>query len=129
MPADIRSIQRLSIPYLGLYFFHVLHVLEEYWGGFRAVGIMGPAVFLAINAVFLALPLIVFILLAGEKRGAVRLGRLYAVIMILNGLGHMTAFLITGRYFGFAAGAGAGPGLVFFGAWTFIRLFPAKDRR
>jgi hypothetical protein len=129
MFTDAHSVRSLAVPYLGLYFFHVLHVLEEFWGGFRAVQIMGREIFLAVNAVLLALPLIVFILLLDNRRGAVRLGRLYAVIMILNGLGHLTAFAISGRYFGFAAGAGTGLGLSVFGVWTFIRLLPSKDRR
>jgi hypothetical protein len=129
MFADARSIRNLAIPFLGLYFFHILHVLEEFWGEFRAVQIMGREIFLAVNVVLLALPLIVFILLLDNRRGAVRLARLYAVIMILNGLGHLTALAISGRYFGFAAGAGTGLGLLVFGLLTFIRLLPSKDHR
>lgn len=105
--------------FLGLYFFHVLHVLEEFWGEFRAVRIMGPALFLAANAVLLAIPLVLFFFSLENKRAAILLVRIYAAIMILNGLGHGLAVIISGRYFGFAAGAVSGLGLIVFGWLTF----------
>ena len=102
----------------GLYFFHVLHVLEEFWGDFRAIGIMGREIFLGINAILLAIPLLIIIYALENDRTALILVRIYAIIMILNGLGHGAATLISGRYFGFAAGAVSGLGLIVFGVLT-----------
>ena len=101
--------------FLGLYFFHVLHVLEEIWGEFRAMRILGRDVFIAGNAFLLAIPLVVFFYVLDDRRMALRLGQIYAIIMILNGFGHGIAVLLTGHYFGYYAGAISGIGLIAFG--------------
>ena len=98
--------------FLGLYFFHILHVLEEIWGEFRAMRILGRNVFIAGNAFLLAIPLVVFFYVLDDRRLALRLGQIYGLIMILNGLGHGMAVLLTGHYFGYYAGAVSGIGLV-----------------
>jgi len=124
MTDNVRSLRRFRIYFLGLYFFHILHVLEEFWGEFRAVRILGKGGFLAANAVLLAIPLVVFVFILEDKPVAIRLGQVYAAIMILNGLGHNLAFLISGRYFGFAAGGISGIGLIVFGWLTFRSYRP-----
>lgn len=111
--------RRFRFAFLGLYFFHVLHVLEEFWGEFRGLRVMGPTLFLAANAVLLAVPLVIFHSALENKRTAFLLVRIYAALMILNGLGHGLAVLISGRYFGFAAGAVSGLGAIAFGWLTF----------
>ena len=98
--------------FLGLYFFHILHVLEEIWGEFRAMRILGRNVFIAGNAFLLAIPLVVFFYVLDDRRLALRLGQIYGLIMILNGFGHGMAVLLTGHYFGYYAGAVSGIGLV-----------------
>ena len=101
--------------FLGLYFFHILHVLEEIWGEFRVMRILGHEGFILGNAFLLAIPLIVFFYILDDRRLALRLSQIYAVIMVLNGLGHGLAVLLTGRYFGFYAGAVSGIGLIAIG--------------
>jgi hypothetical protein len=118
MPADGLPSRKFRFAFLGLYFFHVLHVLEEFWGEFRAVRIMGPFLFLAANAVLLAIPLAILHYALENNRTAMLLVRIYAAIMICNGLGHGLAVIISGRYFGFAAGAVSGIGLIVFGWLT-----------
>jgi hypothetical protein len=98
--------------FLGLYFFHILHVLEEIWGEFRAMRILGHNVFIAGNAFLLAIPLVVFFYVLDDRRWALRLGQIYCIIMSLNGFGHGMAVLLTGRYFGYYAGAISGIGLI-----------------
>lgn len=119
LPADKRTGRRYRFFFLGLYFFHVLHVLEEFWGNFRAVRIMGGELFLGLNIFFLALPLAAFVFILEDSRLAIRFGWIYAGGMILNGIGHGLALMISGRFFGFAAGAGSGLGLIIFGWLTF----------
>jgi len=114
---SFRLLRRVRSFYLSLYFFHILHVLEEYRCGFQAVRILGDDVFLAANAVFLALPLVIFFYILDGHRPAFLMGQIYAVVMVVNGLGHNLATLITGRYGEFAGGV-SGVGLIAFGLLT-----------
>ncbi len=107
--------RRIIVLFLGLYFFHVLHVLEEIWGEFRVLRILGRTGFFAGNAFLLAIPLVVFFYILDDRLPALRLGQIYCVIMALNGMGHGLAVLMTGRYFGFYAGAASGIGLIAIG--------------
>jgi hypothetical protein len=114
--------------FMGLYFFHILHVLEEIWGEFRVMRILGRDGFIAANAFLLAIPLIVFFYILDERRLALRLGQIYGIIMILNGLGHGLAVLLTGRYFGFYAGAASGIGLIAIGIPSVLALEKSLKR-
>ena len=114
--------RRIVVLFLGLYFLHVLHVLEEIWGEFRVMRILGRTGFFAGNAFLLAIPLVVFFYILDNRRLALRLGQIYGIIMVLNGLGHGLAVLLTGRYFGFYAGAASGIGLIAVGIPLVITL-------
>ena len=80
------------------------------------------------RAVLLALPLIVFFYILGNYRPAFLMGQIYAVVMVLNGLGHNLATLITGRYGEFAGGV-SGVGLIAFGLLTASGLQKVKKTR
>lgn len=59
--------------------------------------------------------MIFFYFILHERRWAYYLGIFYAAFMTLNGAGHITLTLITGRYFDFAAGAISGVALIILG--------------
>ena len=104
------------ISYLGLLAFHVAHVFEEVWGGFRVMRTLGTGWFLAANwALFLA-PLFFFYLLLTGRRTGYLLCIAYGAVMVLNGIGHNLGTIISGSYPGDFAGAYAGLGLIIFGA-------------
>jgi uncharacterized membrane protein YccC len=85
---------------------HVAHVFEETWGRFWLIGaVYGLGWFLAANWVLFCIPVTLFYFILRGRRWAYQLSMVYAGVMILNGIGHNAAALITGRYFdGFAGG-------------------------
>jgi hypothetical protein len=114
---------KIIIFYLLLLLFHVAHVFEEEWGHFWIMdSIFGPGWFLILNWLLLCIPFAIFFFVLKEYRWAYILGIIYAGIMILNGLGHNIATLITGRYFGGFAGGFTGIGLIIIGSVLFYYL-------
>ncbi len=95
---------------------HVAHVFEEVWARFWPLEkVFGLGWFLAINWLLLCFPVAVFYFILGRKRWAYYLGIAYAAVMILNGVVHNVATLVTGRYFGGFAGGFSGIGLILVG--------------
>jgi len=83
----------------------VAHTFEEVWGRFWLVNAFGFGWFLLVNWLLLLIPVLFFYFVLLAKRWAYYLSIIYAGIMILNGIGHNIATLVTGRYFnGFAGG-------------------------
>jgi len=114
---------KIIIFYLLLLLFHVAHVFEEAWGHFWIMdSIFGPGRFLALNWLLLCIPFVLFYFTLNEKRWAYILSIVYAGIMILNGIGHNIATLVTGRYFGGFAGGFTGIGLIIIGTILFYYL-------
>ena len=109
------NLNKVNLFYLLLLLFHVGHVFEEAWGGFRIVGIIGIGWFLAVNWFLFSIPVAIFYFILEKRRPAYILGMIYGAVMILNGLGHNVATVVTGRYFGFAAGGFTGIGLILTG--------------
>jgi len=96
---------------------HVAHVFEETWGRFWLIdSVYGLGWFLAANWVLFCIPVILFYFVLHEQIWAYRLSIVYAGIMILNGLGHNIATIVTGRYFGGFAGGFTGIGLILVGS-------------
>jgi hypothetical protein len=108
--------------YLGLLFFHVAHVFEETWGHFWIVDRMDLGWFLAINWLLFLFPLIIFYFILDGRRAGYILGIVYAVFMVLNGLGHNIAVIVTGSYFGGFAGSVSGIGLIIAGVPAALNL-------
>nr|MBN2278742.1 hypothetical protein [candidate division Zixibacteria bacterium] len=99
--------------YLILLLLHLAHIIEEVCGRFRAIDILGSmAIFVAVNVVLFIVPIVVFIFIWRGYRRALYAGLVYAILMTLNGLGHITGYLVTGRYFGGFAGAISGIGFI-----------------
>jgi hypothetical protein len=95
---------------------HVAHFLEEAWGQFWLIdAFYGLGWFLVANWVLFCIPVVVFYFVLHEKRWAFCLSMIYAGIMILNGVGHNIATIVTGRYFGGFAGGYTGIGLLLIG--------------
>ena len=99
--------------YLALLAFHILHVFEEIWGRFWIMNqVFGLGLFLVVNWMLVCIPLAIFHFLWRGNRAARWLAMIYAVVMILNGVGHNVTTIVTGRYFGGFAGGISGIGLI-----------------
>jgi len=107
---------KIILLYLLMLVGHIIHFLEEIWGRFWLIdAFFGLGWFLVANWVLFCIPVIVFYFVLYEKRWAFYLSMIYAGIMILNGLGHNIATIVTGRYFGGFAGGYTGIGLLLIG--------------
>jgi len=99
--------------YLALLAFHILHVFEEIWGRFWIMNqVFGLGLFLVVNWMLVCIPLAIFYFLWRGNRAARWLAMIYAVVMILNGVGHNVTTIVTGRYFDGFAGGISGIGLI-----------------
>jgi hypothetical protein len=115
--------------YLALLAFHVAHVFEEVWGRFFLMkAVFGMGLYLVANWVLFGLPLVVFYFILLEKPVALKLGAIYAAIMILNGFSHNLATIVTGRYFDGFAGGFTGIGLIIVGIPLLILLWKEIQR-
>ncbi len=108
---------------------HVAHVFEEAWGRFWLIDsfFFGLGWYLAGNLVLFCMPVVLFYFVIQDKKWALRLSIIYAGIMILNGIGHNIATIITGKYFGGFAGGFTGIGLVIIG--TVMIYYLVKEIR
>ena len=96
--SDVNS--KIISLYLAMLLAHAAHVFEETWGNFRLVRILGLGRYLLGNWILYSIPFIILYYLIKGKIWAYYLGFVYAVIMILNGLGHNVAYILTRKYFG-----------------------------
>jgi hypothetical protein len=121
---------RLILLYLMMLTFHVAHVFEEILGRFwimNAVHSMGW--FMLLNWFLFCLPAIFFFYILKAKRWAFYMGLVYSIVMILNGLVHNIATLVTGKYYDGFAGGFTGIALIIIGiplAVTFVQELKIK---
>ena len=116
--------KKIFLLYLALLAFHVAHVFEEVWGRFWLLdAVFGLGWYLVANWVLFCIPLALFYFILVGKHRAYVLGMVYAVIMILNGVGHNIATVVTGRYFDGFAGGFTGIGLVVIGVPLLVMLW------
>jgi len=95
---------------------HVAHIFEEVWGRFWLMqAVFGQGLFLIVNWMLFCIPVALFYFVLQGKRWAYSLGLAYAGLMVLNGIGHNVATIVTGRYFGGFAGGYTGLALVLIG--------------
>lgn len=114
---------KIIILYLLLLMNHVSHILEEVWGRLWLIdAVFGLGWFLLGNWILFCVPVGLFYFILNERRWAYRLGMIYAGIMVLNGIGHNVATILTGRYFGGFAGCFTGIGLIILGGLLFYNL-------
>jgi hypothetical protein len=107
---------KVIIFYLLMLVGHVAHILEETWGRFWLVdAFYGLGCFLVVNWVLFCIPIVIFYFVLHKKRWAFYLSMIYAGIMILNGVGHNVATIVTGKYFGGFAGGYTGIALLLIG--------------
>jgi hypothetical protein len=107
---------RTIIFYLLLLVIHVAHVFEEIGGRFwliRRFPSFGS--FLAVNWLLFCIPVAFFYFFLRRKKWAYIMSMVYAGIMVLNGLGHNLATIVTGKYFDGFAGGYSGIGLILIG--------------
>ena len=119
----------LYLAYLLLLIFTVAHQFEEVWGRFWICNTLGLGWFLLVNWFLLCIPVTFFYFILLEKRWAYWGGIVYAAFMTLNGAGHITLTLVTGRYFDFAAGAISGIALIITGPILFYQLIKEIKRK
>jgi hypothetical protein len=114
---------RVILFYLLMLLAHVAHVFEEVWGRFWLMdAVYGLGWFLVVNWVLLCIPVVFFYFVMQAKRWAYYLSMIYAGVMIVNGIGHNVATIVTGRYFGGFAGGFSGIALVLIGLPMLCRL-------
>ncbi|MCX6561853.1 MAG: hypothetical protein NTZ26_15240 [Candidatus Aminicenantes bacterium] len=121
--------KKSAVPFLflALLAVHAAHVFEEVWGRFQPIErVFGLGWFLALNWVFLAAPMTIFLFILLKKRPAYTLGMFYAGLMTLNGLGHNIALAATGRYFGGFAGSVSGIPMIILGAMLLRALLDER---
>ena len=107
---------KIIILYLLLLMIHVAHILEEIWGRLWLIdSVFGSGWFLLGNWLLFCIPAALFYFIINDKKWAFRLGMIYGGIMVVNGIGHNVATLLTGRYFGGFAGGYTGIGLIILG--------------
>lgn len=95
---------------------HVAHILEEVWGGFWLMhAFFGQGWFLVVNWLLFCVPVTLFYYVLHERRWAYHMSILYAGFMILQGIGHNVATMVTGKYFGGFAGGYTGIAFLFIG--------------
>ena len=96
---------KVIVFYLIMLIIHVAHVFEEIWGRFWLLNKVGLGLYLTINCLLFCIPVILFYFILMNKRWAYMVSVLYATFMILQGVGHIIATIISGKYFdGFAGG-------------------------
>jgi hypothetical protein len=109
---------------------HVAHILEEAWGRFWLIeSFFGLGWFLAGSWALFCIPVVLFYFVLHEKRWAYNLSIIYAGIMILNGIAHNIATLLTGRYFDGFAGGYTGIGLIIIGTAMMYHLLKDIPRK
>jgi hypothetical protein len=101
--------------YLALLLAHAAHIFEEIWGSFRVLKVFGLGWFLIANWILYAIPVVILYYLIQGKSWAYYLAFGYSGIMVLNGLGHNIAYILTGQYFGAFAGNFTGLALLLIG--------------
>jgi hypothetical protein len=106
---------KVVILYLLMIVNHVAHVFEEIWGRFWILNKVGSGIYLAINLVLFCIPLLLFYFVLNDRRWAYKFSIAYAGFMVLQGIGHNAATLITRRYYDGFAGGFTGIGLIVIG--------------
>jgi hypothetical protein len=106
---------------------HVAHVFEEVWGKFWLIdAFFGLGWYLIGNWLLFCIPVALFYFVLNEKIWAYNLSIIYAVIMVLNGIGHNLATFITGKYFNGFAGGFTGIGLIIGGPFLIFYLLKSE---
>jgi len=96
---------KVVVFYLLMLIIHVAHVFEEIWGRFWLLDKVGLGLYLTINCLLFCIPVILFYFVLMNKRWAYKVSVLYVTFMILQGVGHIIATIVSGKYFdGFAGG-------------------------
>ena len=113
---------KIIIYYLLMIINHVAHVFEEVWGRFWILNIVGLGIYLAINLILFCIPVLLFYFVLNDKRWAYKVSIAYAGFMMLQGIGHNVATILTGRYINGYAGGFTGIGLIIIGFAMIIYL-------
>jgi hypothetical protein len=113
---------KVIIFYLLMIINHVAHVFEEVWGRFWILNIVGLGIYLAINLILFCIPVLLFYFVLNDKRWAYKISIAYAGFMMLQGIGHNIATIVTGRYINGYAGGFTGLGLIIIGFAMIIYL-------
>lgn len=123
------KIRNLILFYITLLIFHVLHIMEEVLGGAPFINTVfnGLTNFLIIGIILFLIPLaLLYFVLKGNKI-AYNLSYIYAVIMVIDGSGHLISFLSKKDYlFSSIAGTYSSIGLIIFGILLFYSLKKEK---
>jgi hypothetical protein len=95
---------------------HIGHVTEEISGRFFLIEKLGGLpLFLTLNVVLFSIVLFLFVSVINRKRWAYKLSIIYAAIMIINGIGHNVATIVSGEYYDGFAGSFSGIAFILIG--------------
>ena len=123
------KIQNIIVFYITLLIFHVLHVIEEVVGGSPFINTLfnGLTNFLIIGIILFLIPLTLLYFISKGNKIAYNLSYIYAIIMVIDGSGHIISFLSNKDYlFSSIAGTYSSIGLVIFGILLFYSLKKSK---
>jgi len=121
--------KKFIIFYVLLLVSHFIHIIEEALGRAPFIeAIYGGLVnFLIIGAVLFVVPLVLLYLTINKNKIAYNLSFIYAGIMTIDGIAHLTSFSLNKDYLLTSiAGAYSGIGLVLFGVLLFYYLLKGK---
>jgi len=115
--------KKVVITYILILAAHLGHVTEEILGQFFLIEKFGGlSRFVAINIVLFGIVIFLFVYTLKGKRWACILSILYAGVMIINGLGHNIATIVTGEYYDGYAGGFSGIALIIIGPFLIYYL-------
>ncbi len=119
---------RMTLLFALLLLAHAAHVGEEAWGRLWLIdAFYGMERFLAGNVLLFAGAILLFDRTLQGDAWARRVSIAYAAFMAFQGIGHNVGTLVTGRYFGGAAGGFTGIALFAFGV-PLVRELRAEMR-
>jgi hypothetical protein len=116
------AFRRTIALYLCFLMINFAHVLEEIYGNFRVIAIVGPLWFAIINWLIICIPVVALYYILLNKRWAYIVAIIYAAILVVNGLVHSIGYLITRQYYGGAAGCCTGLAYLVVGPMLIISL-------
>ena len=109
--------KRIILLYIVLIVFHLAHLFEEIRGQFIGIELIGGlGLYLILNWILFCIVLGIFYFLLQKKRWTFYAGLIYAGIMVLNGIVHNIATIVSGQYYGGFAGGYTGIGLIIIGS-------------
>lgn len=117
--------QKFTRYYVLLWFFHLLHIIEELIGNAWFIQSVYKTMqnFFIINLVLWIMPIFLLYFRNTKNRKIYKLFFLYPVIMVIDGIDHIITLIVTGNYLQGSAGVITGTLLIVVGILTIQSLW------